>query len=416
MNFEQNSALPKRFVTSVLPWVIGAVALVLYLVTMGKSATFNSAGVVATVAGWDWHSLLQRPLQMVVLSPFRLLPESNVSLALNVFNAVLAALVLTVFARLVALLPQNRTAAQRDLEDNQYGLFSGRTAWIPPVLAAIALGLQFSFWECATSITGDMIDAFVVVYVIRCLLEFRIDGRQSWLSRAAFLYAAGMTNNWALVGLSPLFLAAVIWIKGIKFFNLQFLSRMALWFLVGLLFYLVLPIISSRSSIAHIDFWLALKTNITAQFKVLGSIFRFYKDNYRIVVISATSVLPIFVMSLRWSSSFGDNSPLGIFIAKVVFHFVHALFLGICLLVVLSPPWSPRQILFGTPFLTHAIFGAIVIGYCAGYFLLVCSPAFRRRSRMNPLLKFAGYIGWGAVVLMLVVMPVALIGRNLNPI
>jgi len=416
MNFEQNSVLPRRFVTAVLPWIIGAVALVIYLVTMGKSATFGSAGLVASVAGWDWHSNLQRPLLMVLISPFRLLPEASVALALNVFNAVLAALVLALLARVIALLPQNRTAAQRDIEDDEHGLFSGRTAWMPPVLATIALGLQISFWESATSMTGDMVDAFVITYVVRCLLEFRIDKKQSWLTRAAFLYAAGMTNNWAFLGLAPLFLVAVIWIKGIGFFNVRFLLRMAICSIAGLLLYLVLPFISSHSSIAHVDFWPALKTNIETQFKVLSGVYRFYRDNYRIMPIAATSLLPIFVISLRWSSSFGDNSPLGIFIAKAVFHFVHALFLAICLLVVLSPPWSPRLILPGTPFLTHAVLGAIVIGYCAGYFLLICSPAFRPRTRMNPLLKFVSYLGWGAVVLMLVVMPLALVGRNYQPI
>jgi len=47
MRFEQNAALPKRFVTSVLPWLIGFVALLVYLATMNTSATFSSANMVA---------------------------------------------------------------------------------------------------------------------------------------------------------------------------------------------------------------------------------------------------------------------------------------------------------------------------------------------------------------------------------
>ena len=416
MTFEQNSALPKRFATAVLPWFIGLGALLIYLATMNRWATFNSAGLVGMAAGWDWHANLHRPLLVFVLYPFRFLPESAIPLALNLFNAVLAALVLTVLARAIALLPHNRTAAQREVEEDANALFSGRTAWIPPVLAAIALGLQITFWENATSMTGEMIDALVAIYVIRCLLEFRIDdGRHSWLYRAAFLYAAGMSNNWALVGLAPCFLIATIWMKGLGFFNFRFLVRMAMWFTLGLLFYLLLPLAASRATLAHVDFWPALKLNLSSEWRMLTAFFRFYKENYRVVVMSSTSLLPILVISLRWSSSFGDNSPLGIFVAKAVFHFVHALFLGICLLVVLSPPWSPRQILVGMPFLTHAIFGAIVIGYCAGYFLLVCSPAFKAR-RMNSILKFASFAGWGAVVLMLILMPLILVSRNLSPI
>ena len=416
MTFEQNSVLPKRFVTAVLPWLIGAGALAIYLATMNTWATFGSAGLISSIAGWDWHANLQRPLLMFVLYPFRFLPEHSIPLALNIFNAVLGAVTLTLLARTIALLPHNRTAAQREIEQDDNAVFSGRTAWIPPLLAALVLGLQITFWENATAMTGEMLDAFVVIYVIRCLLEFRIDEQPRWLSRAAFLYAAGMTNNWALVGLAPFFLIAVIWIKGLSFFNLSFLTRMAIWSAVGLLFYFLLPAIQSHATIAHVAFWPALKNNLATQWNTLAGIRRFYMENYRFVPMMATSLLPILVISLRWSSSFGDNSPLGIFVAKAVFHFVHALFLGVCLLVVLSPPWSPRQIVVGIPFLTHSILGAIAIGYCAGYFLLICSPAFQAKTRMNPLLKFSRFAGWGAVVLMLVVMPVVLVSRNLEPV
>lgn len=416
MRFEQNAALSRRFTTSVLPWLIGLVALVVYLATMNTSATFSSANVVARASGWAWQPEIYQPLSYLFFIPFRFLPEATVPFAINAFNALLAALVIGLIARSVSLLPHDRTADQRDNERDDHAIFSGRFAWVPPTLAAIALGLQISFWENATAATGEIINALVVVYVIRCLLEFRLDERQSWLSRAAFVYAAGATNNWALIGLAPVFLAAIIWIKGLSFFNLGFLGRMAAWFIAGLLLYLLLPLVQSNASLAPVPFMAALKANLSSQWVTLKQVYYFYKDNYRIVVIAATSLLPLFFIALRWSSSFGDNSPLGIFVTKAVLHFVHALFFGVCLLVVFSPPFSPRQLIAGVPFLTHAVFGAVVIGYCAGYFLLVCSPAFKPRSRINPILKFAGYLGAGAVALALVITPVALVARNLEPI
>jgi tetratricopeptide (TPR) repeat protein len=416
MNFEQNAVLPRRFVTSFLPWLAGLGALLVYLWTLNHGATFGSIGIVSNISGWSWQPALQQPVLYLVLYPFRFLPPPSVPIVLNVFNAILAALVLVLLARSIALLPHDRTYDQRELENDENSLFSSKLSWLPPVLAVMGLGLQISFWENATSITGEMIDLLIVAYVIRCLLEFRIDERQSWLSRAAFLYAAGMTNNWALIGLAPVFLAAIIWIKGLGFFNIGFIGRMALWGFAGLLLYLVLPAIQSMAAIAPIDFWSGLKVTFKSQKDTLGGVYWFLKDNYRFLVLASTSLLPLFVIALRWSSSFGDNSPLGILISKGVFHIVHALFLGACVVVLLSPPWSPRQLLPGMPFLTHYYLGALVVGYCAGYFLLICSPVFRARFRGHVLLKWAQYGGWWAVVLMLGILPVALVNRNLDQI
>lgn len=416
MTFEHNSALPRRFVTAVLPWLIGLGALLLYLATLNTWANLGSVSVVTQAAGWNWRPDFQQPLLKLALLPFHLLPASWLPLALNVFNAVLAALVLTLLARTVALLPRDRTPAQRELEQDDHAILSLRSAWLPPLLAAAVLGLQISFWENATAITGEMLDTFVVAYVIRCLLEFRIDERQSWLTRAAFLYALGMTNNWALIGLLPAFVIAVLWIKGLGFFNLGFLGRMMLWGFLGLLLYLFLPIVHSLSATTPVPFGSGLLGELKSQWATLRGVFAYLRENYRILVLAATSILPLAFLGLRWSSSFGDNSPLGILIARSVFHVVYAAFFAICLLVMLSPPFSPRVMFPGVPFLTHYYLAAITVGYCAGYFLLICRPAFRHRSRMNPLLRLAGRATWVAVVLMLFIVPAALIGRNLGAI
>jgi len=48
-----------------------------------------------------------------------------------------------------------------------------------------------------------MLDLLLFAYVIRNLLEFRLDGRESWLLKASLVYGAGMTNNWAMIGFFP---------------------------------------------------------------------------------------------------------------------------------------------------------------------------------------------------------------------
>ena len=50
----------------------------------------------------------------------------------------------------------------------------------------------------------------------------------------------------------------------------------------------------------------------------------------------------------------------------------------------------------------HYYLGVIVIGYCAGYFLIICSPAFNPRQRLHSLMRLAGYVGTGAIALLFV--------------
>ena len=128
------------------------------------------------------------------------------------------------------------------------------------MLAALVCGLQLTFWENATAArrqasagsgSNEMFDLLLFAYVVRCLLEFRVDERESWLTRAAFVYGAAMTNNWAMIGFFPLFLAALVWFKGLSFFNLRFLGRVALCGLAGLSLYLLLPLAQSFSATAH---------------------------------------------------------------------------------------------------------------------------------------------------------------------
>src|SRR5439155_25798238 len=106
-------------------------------------------------------------------------------LALNLFSMVCAVLTLALLARSVTLLPHDRTHPQRLREKSEFSLLTVRAAWLPPLLAVIVCGLQLTFWEHATSASGEMLDLLMFAYVIRSLLEFRIDERESWLTRAA---------------------------------------------------------------------------------------------------------------------------------------------------------------------------------------------------------------------------------------
>src|ERR1051325_10468279 len=211
----------RKFVPAVLPWLLAAAALIVYLLTLNHWISLDSAGYVARAVGQLWNEELYQPLFFLATFPFRFLPARLVPMAFNLFSAVCAMLVLMLLARSVALLPHDRTHDQRQREHSAFSLLSLPSAWVPPVLAAIVCGLQLTFWEHATGGSSEMFELLLFAYVVRNLMEFRIDHRDAWLNRAAFVYGAAMVDNWAMIGFFPVFLVAMFWVKGLKFFNVR---------------------------------------------------------------------------------------------------------------------------------------------------------------------------------------------------
>jgi tetratricopeptide (TPR) repeat protein len=423
MTTEREVSPEKTFVSAFLPWVVAAGALAIYLVTLNRWVSFNSLQQVARLSGWTWQPELHGPLFWLVTYPFRWLPTRAIPLALNLFAAVCAALSLALLARSVALLPHDRTHDQRQQQSGKSAFLSIPAAWLPPVLAALACGLQLTFWENATAASSptppwgsgcEMLDLLLFAYVIRCLLEFRVEERESWLMRAALAMGAAITNNWAMVGFLPLFLVALVWIRGLGFFNLRFLGRMSLCGLAGLSLYLVLPLTQGMSDISPIAFWPALKTNLNAQRSILMVFYKFGRQE--VALLALTSLVPVFIFAIRWASYFGDTSKLGIALATFMFHVVHGLFLIACIWVALDPPFSPRNKGFGSPFLTFYYLGALSVGYCSGYFLLLFGRNPDRSRRVPPYLRLINTVITGAVWLLLLLTPLALISRNLSQI
>src|SRR5712672_2483204 len=62
------------FVSVRLPWLIGAAALGVYLITLNHWVSLHSLENVARASGWLWRPQLDQPLNAVLLFPFRLLP------------------------------------------------------------------------------------------------------------------------------------------------------------------------------------------------------------------------------------------------------------------------------------------------------------------------------------------------------
>ena len=401
------------FVEAVLPWIVAVVGAVLYLLTLNHWVTLASLPAVAKVASWDWWSLtLNAPLFFVLTFPVRYLPGAWQPVALNLFSALCAAGTLGLLAKSVSLLPQDRTRDQRTRERSEYSLLTIATAWIPPLLAALACGLQLTFWEHATAATGESLNALLFAYVIYCLLLYRLDEQESCLTRLALVYGLATTNNWAMIAYFPVFVVALIWIKGLRFFEYRFMLRMVGWGAAGLLLYLVLPLVELITGKNWLSFWQLLKLQWANQ-KAVMVVF----PRYVLVLCGLTSLLPVLIMSVRWPSFAGDTSKLGGTITTLMFRMVHALFLAATIWVMFDPPFSPRLLGYGLPFLGFYYLSALAIGYFSGYFLLVFgTDSGKSWSQRPPMARLVSRALAGLVWVALLAVPAGLLYRNLPSI
>jgi hypothetical protein len=419
MTMPREAGSEKKPLPVFLPWWIAAGALVAYLITCNHGVAFGNLPAVGRLSGNTWRVDLSEPLTWLVTYPLHWLPTTVIPLALNVLAAVCASLTLALLARSVALLPRDRTEDQREREHGAFSLLSTRTAWLPPVFAVLVCGLQLTFWEQATVFSGEMLNLLLFAYVIRCLLEFRLENQDSWLFRAALVYGVGMANNWAMAGFLPLFFVALIWIKGLHFFNAAFLSRMFLLSLLGLSLYLLLPLGNALFNPIHVGFWLALRRILSDQKNILLAL-PFNKDvilhsDPPLWVLALPAFLPVLVMGIRWPSSFGDPSNLGKALTNFIFHVAHIALLFICLWVALGPEkFCPRYVLPGLPLLPFYYLGALSVGYYSGYFLLFGVKPRSNRPRPEPaLLNLLRRGVVSAVWLLAVLTPLWLLLRDL---
>ena len=384
----------KKFVRVILPWVIVVGGLAIYSATLNHWASLRNLTQVASLSGWGWQTDVFFPLNWLLTQPLRLLPARAVPPALNIFSMLCAVLTLALLARSVALLPHDRTHEQRQKERSSSAVLTIGAAWLPPLFAALVLGLQLTFWENATSASAggsEMLDLLLFAYIVNCLVEFRLDHNESRLFRASVVFGVSMADNWAMVGYFPLFIAALIWIRGLEFFNARFLVRMFLFGLAGLSLYLLLPIVQSIAGKG--SFWIALKANVGSQLFMLKALLnksQLFKADPPLWIVAIPSLLPILAVSIKWPSYFGDTSKLGIAIATFASHLVHALFFVLCVWIALDPNvrLSPRANLPGVSFLTLYYLGALSIGYLCGYFLLLFGPDPKRTPGFSRLLNW----------------------------
>jgi tetratricopeptide (TPR) repeat protein len=367
-----NKSTETNSAARLLPWWwISAGAFLFYALTLNHWISLNSLRTVARVSDWLSHPDPGRPLAWLVFAPLRLLPEAWIPILLNLVTAVAAALVLGQLARSVAILrvdvvPMDAMRKKTSEASN----YTGPLAWLPPVIAVVALGLQGGFWEHATSASGEIFSVLCFVFAWRAVLEFRLAREEKWLFRAALVFAVGMADNWWLLGYLPVFIAAVIWAKGFSpFLEVRFLARMLGWALLGMSLYLLVPaLLAFGTAESPWDFGAAVKTYLGAQ---KGGLQTLRAPVFRLLVL--TGLLPFLLLAVRWRShsvQLADDTRHGVFFTKLSGHFIHALFLIVALWLTLQPIITPYQLSLNPPLLVYHYPWALVVGYGTAYLLV----------------------------------------------
>jgi tetratricopeptide (TPR) repeat protein len=400
------------------PWLVLLAGLALYGATLNHWVTLSSLPLVSRLTGWDWHPgalpwrpNFQAPLCLVLTFPFRLLPAGWRPAALNLFTAACAALTLAVLARSVRLLPQDRTKEQRQREGGEFALLSMRAAFLPAAFAVAMLAGQLTFWENAVAATGEMLDLLVFAFLILCLLEYRTRQNERWLTAFVLVYGLGVTNNWALIAFFPCFLAAMIWVKGLGFFQLRFALRMTGWGVLGLTLYLLTPL--SGVVAGDAGFWTLLHME-------LGDQSFFLKLIPRAVALVAWALIfvPLLFAAIRWPSFEAELSAYAHDLTRGLFRLLHLVLLGFVALMFFDLRFSPNPQRMGLPgFMSFYYLAALCLGYYSAYVLLVFGrDVVYRWGQARQAMRLVNRVVVGALwvaVVAVVALPVLLFRQNI---
>lgn len=399
---ESRGDVHRWFVTRQLPWLAAFCFLLLYLVTLNRWVSLQSLETISRVCGWVWKPELLRPVTFALLSPAFLLPDGVAIICMNLASAVFGAVTLALLARSVALWPR---PARRMRSQHKVESLSGLAALVPPVIAVLVCGLNLSYWEHATAGTGEMLELMLLAYVIRCIVEYRRDHHDAWLYKAALVFCATMANSWLSLALLPLFLGAVASVKGMGMLNPRFAARFSAFGAAGLSFYFMWPLL--QSAFSDLSFWETLKANLKFQKQMLTLLKR-----PAWIALTLSCIAPLIAISIRWRrprSNASDDNPTSILFSRGLIHGAHVGLLLLGLWMALGAAFSPRHLSWtmGTALLPLHYFSCVVIGYCAGYVLLI------RSMRTHEWVGKTTLISLGVVS---VLMAVALLARNLPEI
>lgn len=275
-----------------------------------------------------------------------------------------------------------------------------------------ACGLEFNFWQQATTSAGETLDLLLLVVAIWLLLEHRLHNHPRWLAIAALVWGLGMAENWVMQVTLPLFVIGILWQQGLAFFDRKFVRQMALWGLAGFSIYALLPLINSCLPAAQWSLGEAWINSLKQTKQTVGTLFSWFfsarKDMGALVLFYF--LMPILPCLIRVPDEGGYHGTLVARLQILLYHLTHGLLLAGCLWLALDPQIGPRQIIlkqFGVamPLLTFDYLTALGAGYFTGYFLLIYGSDLRRLAQNSRFQRPPFVPDWTKTVI-----PPALIG------
>ena len=397
----------RLFVTRRLPWILALTVFAVFLFTRNSWIGVNSLRPVYEAAGWGFDNAFSQPLHQIFGALVSSLTGSRFPSQANILTAAMAAAVVYLLARCVALLPHDRRHEERIREFSDIALLTIPLAWVPPVLAVGLLAFQLTFWQQATAYTGEMIDLLIFAFAIRNLLEYRLDRKESRLWIVSALMGMGIANSHAFIGFAPMFLVAIVWIRGWEFFHLGFLSRMLLAGLVGLSLLIWIPLSARLTGRYDESFWSLLRAGLELK---AGQLLMYPRG--RFLFLFLMMIAPLVGIGIRWPSRMGAG--LDSLAAMIAWQVLVFAWFGLCIAVAFDLKFSPRQLGYGVPLLTFSFCACLAVGYFAGYYLLLWTgrPDPRHAYSITPLSSGFSRLAGVLVVLLTLLVPVALVAKN----
>jgi len=368
-----------RIETRRLPLWVALAALCLYAGTIGGGLTLYGLPLASKLAGWDAAPMTGQPLLWLLTLPLQVLPAAWVPLLLKLLAAALAAALLGLLTRTVQMLPWDRP-----WDD------AGRFVSALPVLTACAVcGLEFNFWQEATSTCGDLLDLLLLAGAVWLLLEYNARRDARWLNAATVVWGLGMAENWVMLPALPLFVIAVIRLNRSRFFRWKFILRLAGLGLAGFAVYAALPM--ANGLLPHSSWTLgeAWGASLHETKNAVLLPYRMWRtDRFLTFSVIICFLVPLLPLLVRMRDE-GTHNKSGLH--RLEMWLYRCLRLGLlvaCFWLAFDPGPGGRQVMrqFGIrlPLLTFDYLNAMGAAFLLGNLLLIFLPVVRdqrRRSR-----------------------------------
>ncbi len=341
--------------------VLGALALVLYVITLSRGAyPGESAGLMATELGLNPLGSSGHLLWGWVADLVAKVPIGSVIYRLNLLSAVCAATVIGLFFRLLAdvvwsVIPVTDLNVRAA---NRASLWAG-------VVGSVALMGAMPFWYVANRFHPAAFDLLLLLILAKLLLTFS-QRADLWVGLLlAFCYGAFATEFATLIVFAPLVLAGILialWMNG----DLRWgrLLPIAGCLFLGMLFYVPVAFHLQSSDVFILSkgggFWQALYYCLKGQYQLIASSLP-QIGWLLVIVVGIVPWLAVLVVARR---GLNEERDWGLY-------WVHLIITAVVIAVLFNAPFAPWRILGAWRVLvTPYLLLAFCYGYLAAYWYL----------------------------------------------